>query len=111
MTHAEHQWTDSDNLVAYHLYRLGNNSLPLSKPELAETMGMSLASLNYKISNFKAIDGRGGFEGYSHQAARTYKQYSSIADTELTEAAIRAVAQALEFRMTLLKDMLERRCQ
>ena len=111
MTTSEHPWTDGDNLIAYHLYRFGANSLPMGKPELAKTMGMSVASLNFKIGNFKAIDGRGGFDGYSQQAVRIFKRYSSVSDAAVTDAALQAVVQALETQMNTLKDELAKRRQ
>jgi hypothetical protein len=111
MKASEHQWTDGDNLVAYHLYRLGANSLHFSKSELAEAMGMSSDSLDFKIANFKALDGKGGLYGYSPQAERIYKQYSPVADTDLIMAAMHAVVRAMEVRMTTLQVELARRRQ
>ena len=111
MTTSEHRWTDGDNLIAYHLYRFGGDSLLGTKPEVAETLGMSLDSLDKKIANFKALDGKGGLTQWSRQAERIHGLYSAVADDEVTEAAARAWLRALETRMERLKHELAKRRQ
>ncbi len=111
MTTSEHRWTDGDNLIAYHLYRFGGDSLPATKPEVAETLGMSLASLDKKIANFKALDGRGGLTSYSSRAEHIHELYSAVADAEVTEAATRAWILAMETQIERLKYELAKRRQ
>jgi hypothetical protein len=55
-----HSWSDDDELIAYYLYRFGDSDLSVKKKELSDILGMTLASLSMKISNFKAVDGQGG---------------------------------------------------
>lgn len=95
---ASHSWSDSDNLIAYCLYRLGNNSqtLGVDPSELGNILGMGFNSLNLKVANFKAIDGLGGMDGYSRQAEKIQERYSKLSDVELRVIGIEAVQRALD---------------
>ena len=103
-----HSWSDDDNLIAYYLYRFGEREINATKKELAEILGMPSNSLTLKISNFKAIDGPGGLDGYSHQAVLIYKQYSGLPDDELKTAGQEAVVRAMGKR---IKDLEAQQAQ
>lgn len=67
-----HTWSEDDELIAYCLYRFGNDFFGKDRHELGDMLGMGFNSLSLKIANFKAIDGLGGMEQYSQQALRVF---------------------------------------
>ena len=93
-----HRWSDDDNLIAYHVFRFGKRDLPSEPHEMGEILGMGYNSFMLKVSNFKSIAGKGGLEGYSHQAVRIYDKYSKMPDSEARAEGLGAMARALDDR-------------
>ena len=91
-----HSWSDDDNLIAYHVFRFGKRDLPSELQEMGEILGMGYNSFMLKVSNFKSIAGKGGLEGYSHQAVRIYDKYSKLSDNEARSAGLAAMSRALD---------------
>lgn len=81
-----HHWSDDDNLLAYCLYRFGNDVFEKDRHELGELLGMGFNSLALKVANFKAIAGEGGLDRYSQQALRIYTKYHDLPDEEVRQA-------------------------
>ncbi len=104
-----HSWSDDDNLIAYYLYRFGDDDLPVTKKELGDILGMRLGSLSYKVGNFKVIDGLGNLDGYSLQAVRIYKQYHTLPDDQVRTAGEEAILRAMEKHTAELKVNLAHR--
>jgi len=62
-TGERHTWNESDDIIAYYLYRTrwgGAPTLPLNKKEIAKMLGMSEASLIMRQANFASLNGKGG---------------------------------------------------
>jgi hypothetical protein len=53
-------------------------------------------SLNYKVANFKAIDGLGGLDHSTEQSKRVQKRYCAVSDSELRRVGVEAVGRALD---------------
>ena len=91
-----HDWTEDDTVIAYYLYRFRDGDLSVNKKELSDILGMTLASLSMKISNFKAVDGQGGLDGYTTKDVRIYKQFHLLPDSRVKIAAEEAILRAME---------------
>jgi len=98
-----HSWSDDDNLIAYYLYRFGDSDLSINKKELGDILGMGPDSLSIKISNFRAIDGQGGLDGYSAKAVQVFKQYHVLPDKQVKVAAEEAILRSMEKHVAELK--------
>jgi len=104
-----HSWTDDDELIAYYLYRFGDGDLSLNRKELSDILGMTLDSLSMKISNFKAVDGQGGLDGYTTKDVRIYKQFHMLPDGQVKTTAEAAILHAMEKYTAELKERLAQR--
>ena len=90
-----HTWSEDDELIAYGLYRLGAEALGMEIEMLADVLGMGTNSLNLKIANFKALDGKGGLSGWSRQAERVFEEHRGLTDAELRNVVLGTMADAL----------------
>ena len=79
-----HTWTEDDDVIGYYLYRFGDIYSTFTKQEIAESRGISWASMSFKIGNFEYLDtnGRSGLSGYSTQAERIYNKFKEMPDIE-----------------------------
>ncbi|HKM60792.1 MAG TPA: hypothetical protein VJY36_07980 [Candidatus Bathyarchaeia archaeon] len=78
-----HKWTENDDIVVLNLYRFKDIGFPFTLDKVAEKLGMSTASLNMRIGNFKAIAGEGGLSHPAKQSNKIYKKFSEMPKTEL----------------------------
>ena len=77
-----HKWTKNDDIVAFYLYRFNVGGLNFSIEEIAVQLGMSEASLKMRISNFKAVDGRGGLKKYAKLTKEVFFEFKSLSKRE-----------------------------
>lgn len=89
-----HKWTPDDDLIAYCLYRLGTSVFDMYPDNIASLLGMSSASLSKKLSNFQALAGAHGLDGYSKQAATVFSTWAARSDAELLAAGRAALRRA-----------------
>jgi hypothetical protein len=78
-----HKWTKNDDIVVLYLYRFKDLGFPFTRDKVAEKLGMSVASLNMRIGNFKAITGEGGLTHPAKQSNEIYKKFNGMPKTEL----------------------------
>lgn len=72
-----------DDIAALYLYKFGNIGLPITLDQVAKKLGMTSASLNMRIGNFKAIAGEGGLSHPAEQSKRVYKKFNGMPKNEL----------------------------
>lgn len=99
-----YHWTEDDERVAYYLYRWGDKNLTESKEAIGELLGMGWNSLGLKIANFQALEGKGGFEGFSRQAQRIYEENQSRPQNELETQVREILTQRLQQRIQKLQQ-------
>ena len=84
-----HKWTEDDDIVAFYLYRFKEIGFPFTRDRVAEKLGISVASLNMRIGNFKAIAGEGGLSHPAKQSNKIYKKFNGIPKTELRSVVLK----------------------
>jgi hypothetical protein len=99
---SNHKWTETDDLVAFYVYRYGHERIARSKTEIANTLGIRPASFGMRIQNFQAIVSGGGLSNYAKQSARIYKQYKSATEPELRAVVLSAIENARASRGSIL---------
>ena len=73
-----HTWRCNDDVLAFYLYRYGEDNL-ISKDSVARYIGFNdTGSLNMRIGNFKAVDGQGGLRNWARLTEQVYNQYQNI---------------------------------
>jgi hypothetical protein len=82
-----HTWTEKDDLMILFIQKFGIENSPLTKQEIANRIGVTLGSVNYRIGNFKAIDGTGNATHFSKLSQRVHQNYSALSEQELRELA------------------------
>lgn len=84
---SKHIWTEKDDLMILFIYKFGIENSPLNKQQIADKIGVSLGSVNYRIGNFKAIDGVGEATHFAKLSMEVHKKYSGFTKTKLQELA------------------------
>ena len=86
----KHKWTNSDNIIAFFLYKYNSSSLLITPEELnkiGETMGIpdgkGAGTLRMKIQNFSFLDGKGKLSKASIPSKRVYEQYKTFSELDL----------------------------
>ncbi|MBT3303220.1 hypothetical protein [Desulfobacula sp.] len=74
---AKHQWTKKDDVVAFFLYKFGDEDLIFDTAAIAEKLGMSKKSLIARKGNFKYLDTG---KGLSHVANSSESIYEKLKD-------------------------------
>lgn len=73
-----HSWTYQDDTLAFFLYRYGD-CLGVTKQRVARHMGFTdTDSLNMRIGNFKALDGKGGLSNTAKSSKLVYDQFAEM---------------------------------
>jgi len=83
----KHTWTEADDLMILFIYKFGFENSPLTKSEISEQIGTSVGSVNYRIGNFKAINGIGKITHYAKLSFEVHTKYSSLNQKNLKEMA------------------------
>lgn len=78
----KHKWTREDDIVGLYLYLYGEDLLNKDMKQIAEQLGMGFDSMKYKISNYKSVDGKSGFDHASAQSVAVYNEYSNMKQNE-----------------------------
>ncbi len=72
-----HQWTDKDEVIAFFLYRYGDDDLMFKRCGIAKKLGMSKESLVAKEGNFKFLDTGKGLSNASCLSKKIYEKYKN----------------------------------
>jgi hypothetical protein len=91
---ARHRWTESDDLVAFYLWRHGTRRLPLMEAGIAKLLGMPEISMARRRANFAYLDGRGGLPHAAKQSRRVHQQYEKATEPELRPQVLQVLGQA-----------------
>ncbi|KEQ18702.1 hypothetical protein [Endozoicomonas numazuensis] len=83
----KHIWIEKDDLKIMFVYKFGFDHSPMNKQEIADTIGVSMGSMNYRIGNFKAIEGEGKATNYAKLSLKIFNQYSHLSMQELKDIA------------------------
>lgn len=82
-----HHWIESDDIKILYIAKFGYQNIPYSKNMLIEIIGISTGSFNYRLGNFKAIEGVGAATHYAKLSKRVYDRYNHMDEKELRELA------------------------
>lgn len=85
----KHSWIEKDDILVLYIYKFGFETIPFNKQYLANRIGVSLGSLNYRIGNFKAIEGRGKATHFSKLSLKVYNTYSHYNEEALRKIAFK----------------------
>lgn len=83
----KHSWIEKDDIMILYIYNFGIQNIPFSKQDIANKIGVSVGSLNYRVGNFKAIEGIGKATHFSKLSLQIYNLYSHIKENELRSLA------------------------
>lgn len=72
-----------------YVHKFGYANSPLSKQQIAHKIGVSTGSVNYRLGNFKAIEGIGKATHYAKLSLAVYERYSKLSETELRKVAFK----------------------
>ncbi len=79
---SDHQWTEKDDIMVFYIYKFGFDGIP-SRKDIAKKIGVTVGSLNYRVGNFKAIDGIGKANHYSALSEEVYNKYKKFSKSRL----------------------------
>ena len=82
-----HKWKEIDDMKVLYITLYGLKNISYSKNDIAKQIGVSLASLNMRIGNFKAIQGQGKLTHYAKLSKRVYEKYHLLSETALKKIA------------------------
>lgn len=82
-----HSWSVADDLVAFYLYRFSAALLPFDLDTIAERRGIKPGSMKMRISNFKALAGKGKLGNIAKQSKEVFERYKDTAEPELRNLA------------------------
>lgn len=83
----KHKWTTNDDLKILFVFKFGFEHSPYNKKELAQLIGVSEGSVNFRIGNFKAIEGIGKATHYAKMSKSVYDMYNQLNLDELKGVA------------------------
>lgn len=83
----KHIWTEKDDLMILFVHKFGIENSPLTKQQIADRICVSLGSVNYRIGNFKALDGVGKATHFAKLSQEVHDKYSDFTKAELKKLA------------------------
>jgi len=78
-----HTWTEEDDILVLYMYKFGCERLGLTRRMVADRIGVSRGSLEYRIANFKALDGIGSATNYARLTQEVHARYSNLPEAQL----------------------------
>ena len=82
----DHRWIEKDDAIIFYIYKFGFDNIP-SKSDIAKKIGVSVGSINYRLGNFKAIEGLGKVNHYSALSEKVYSKYKNYSKSRLRSIA------------------------
>ncbi len=84
---ARHNWIEKDDIIVLYVVKYGYENIPYSKSDIAKIIDTSEGSLNYRIGNFKAIQGVGSATHYAKLSKMVFDNYEKLSEEELKNLA------------------------
>ncbi len=91
-TGLHHRWTATDDIVALYLHRFGLDHLDATRESIATHLGMTAASLNMRVANFRALADEGGLGNYAEQSRQVHDRHHATPEPELRRLVVRTLA-------------------
>ena len=85
-----HEWKETDDLVALYLHRFGPERLGMSVHEISKRLAIDPGSMKMRVQNFRAIEKGSGLAKYAAQSAEVFKRHQAT-----TEQKLRTLAQGI----------------
>ena len=83
-----HKWTKENDILAFYLFRFGEDSL-ISLNSVARHIGFNdTSSLKIRIQNFQAVSGQGGLKNYAKLTKQVYNDYSNVTQNILRKKCL-----------------------
>lgn len=83
-----HKWTTEDDLMIFFIHKFGLENSPINRKEdIATKIGVTLGSINYRLGNFKALDGIGKATHFAKLSFEVHKKYAHLSEQELKKLA------------------------
>ena len=82
-----HHWTREDDLVVLYVYRFGTENLGCTLEDVAQSRGISFNSIKMRLSNFAALDGKGGLGHYGKISKEVNDQHKNTPEDVLRRLA------------------------
>ena len=82
-----HKWIEKDDIITLYIHKYGFDNIPYSKNDIAEKIGVTVGSLNYRIGNFKAIEGKGKANHFAKLSMEVHKKYENYKEPQLCSVA------------------------
>ena len=86
----KHIWTEKDDLMILFVHKFGIEGGSLTKQQIADKIGVSVGSVNYRIGNFKAINGVGKATHFAKLSQEVHEKYANFTKAELKKLAFSA---------------------
>ncbi|MDD3442388.1 MAG: hypothetical protein PHW89_03920 [Sulfurimonas denitrificans] len=86
-----HNWQETDDIKVLYIVLYGYENIPYKKNDIAEQIGVTVGSLNYRLGNFKAIQGIGKVTHIAKLSKYVYDKYSSLSEQKLLELAFNVI--------------------
>lgn len=78
----KHDWAYDDDIVAYYLCRFDFDDLLVDLNGISRKLGMKTGSMKMRISNFKALEGRGRLVNAAALSREVYTRFKNITKSE-----------------------------
>lgn len=76
----KHQWKITDDIVAFYLYKYGSEK---DIEHVSRKLGIKVASIKMRISNFAFLDKQKGLSKFSKQTLDVYSIWKNSSSVEL----------------------------
>jgi hypothetical protein len=89
-----HKWDENDDLVALYLYRTQwDNAVdpPQNLAEIANSLGISEASLISRRANFAHLDGKSGLSHVAKQSVSVHERHRKTSNAGMRLMVLRAL--------------------
>jgi hypothetical protein len=92
----EHRWRESDDLVAFYLFRHGTDQLGVALSQVADVLGIELGAMNMRKSNFRSQESPGGLANAAKQTRAIFEIYRNTPEIELRAMVLGVLMRARE---------------
>lgn len=80
----DHNWTAEDDIVAFYLYKHGDEGLLFSRKKICDKLEIQIGAMRMREGNFKSLatDGKEGLDHPAKQSCKIYELYKSTPEGE-----------------------------
>ena len=86
-----HKWKEDEDVVACYVSRFGYREVASSVEALANALGIPLGAFHMRVSNFKALQGRGRLNHVAGQSQRVYEHHRDATEPDLRSIVLKAL--------------------